>query len=92
MKWGNAKVVSIKEVNDTVEVTAELNLDDKDFKNTKKLNWLSVESPLVLVKLIEFDHLIKIKYIDEDTEFMDAINEKTKFETMAYGDPAMRNL
>ena len=40
--------------------------NDKDFKNTKKLNWVSNKTPLVKVDLVELDHLLKVKKVEEN--------------------------
>lgn len=40
MKWGNAVIASIEEQGDALLLKANLLEDDKDFKSTKKLNWL----------------------------------------------------
>ena len=42
---------------------------DKDFKSTKKLNWISAKTPFVKVNLIEYDHLLKVKKVDETMDF-----------------------
>ena len=48
MKWGNAKILSIVAKEDGLHLEAENLEDDKDFKSTKKLNWISEDSCLVL--------------------------------------------
>lgn len=53
MKWGNARIVKIVENTDgSLYLEGELMEEDKDFKSTKKINWLSEES--CLVKLFSF--------------------------------------
>ncbi len=48
MKWVNAKIVKIEQKADgSLYLEAEILEDDKDFKSTKKLNWISEESCLV---------------------------------------------
>jgi len=44
-------------------------LEDKDYKGTKKVNWLSKDSPLINVYLVEYDHLITVKKVDDDMDF-----------------------
>ena len=39
--------------------------DDKDFKETKKFTWLAKEGGLVDVELIEYDHLIRVKKVED---------------------------
>jgi len=63
----------------------------KILKQQKKINWLSEDCPLVEIHLVEFDHLLKVKKVEEDMKFEDCLNEKTRFETICYGDPLIRN-
>lgn len=43
MRWGNVKVLSVvkDETSGAVHLTAEELPDDKDYKGTKKMNWIS---------------------------------------------------
>lgn len=92
MRWGNAMIKSLSESEAGIQIEAELMLDDKDFKSTKKINWLSSDSPNCMIDLVEYDHLIKVKKIDEDVDFMSVINENTKYKTRAVADPAIKNI
>jgi len=47
MKWGNAVISSIEAKEDTILLKANLKEDDKDFKSTKKINWLAKTDTLV---------------------------------------------
>lgn len=47
MKWGNAIIASIEQQGDALLLKANLLEDDKDFKSTKKLNWLPKTDLLV---------------------------------------------
>jgi hypothetical protein len=49
--------------------------DDKDFKSTKKVNWISANSPTALINLVELDHLLKVKKVEENMDFEAALNE-----------------
>ena len=43
MKWGNFIIKKIeKQENESLVLIADYLAEDKDFKNTKKINWLSV--------------------------------------------------
>ena len=44
------------------------------------------------MRLIEYDHLIKAKKIEEDMDFNDVLNENTKFVTEALAEPFVKNL
>ena len=50
MKWGNAKIVKIlNNADGSLCLEAELMEEDKDFKSTKKINWVCEESCLVII-------------------------------------------
>lgn len=42
--------------------------------------------------MIEYDHLLKVKKVDEDMKFEDALNTQSKFDTLAYADPLIQTL
>ena len=101
MKWGNAVIDSIGTETSEVfkgqpvklKLTGRLTLEDKDFKKTKKLTWLSaVEELLSPLNLIEFDVLITKAKVEETDNFDELINHNSKFETKAFGSPDLRNL
>jgi len=41
---------------------------------------------------VEYDHLIKVKKIEEDMDITQAVNENSKFTTRAVADPMVREL
>jgi glutamyl-tRNA synthetase len=93
MKWGNAKITSIEpNAEGGLILKATLMEEDKDFKTTKKINWLPKCAHLTDVDLVEYDHLINAKKIDEDMDFMLVINEVSKYNTQAFADPNLKNL
>lgn len=73
-------------------ITAKLHLEG-DFKKTKwKLTWLARTNELVPLKLVDFDHLVTKKKLEEGDKFKDFVNPVTWIERSALGDPNMRNL
>jgi glutamyl-tRNA synthetase len=94
MKWGNIVLSKVEKSEDGNSITLEGKFDpeDKDFKSTKKLNWLAANSDLTKVEMIEFDHLISVKKIDENTDFDKAYNADSRFVTEALADPNVKNL
>ena len=72
---------------------AHLLPDDKDFKKTKKVNWIA-NSPQALYSLVlvEYDHIITKKKIEEADNVKDLVNEKSRIEYAAWGEGALRNL
>eukprot|EP00178_Gracilaria_changii_P013083 TRINITY_DN3685_c0_g1_i3.p1 TRINITY_DN3685_c0_g1~~TRINITY_DN3685_c0_g1_i3.p1 ORF type:complete len:542 (-),score=71.69 TRINITY_DN3685_c0_g1_i3:16-1641(-) len=93
MNWGNFKILT-KEVqaDGSYNMTGEYLPEDLDFKTTKKITWLADNTNLQIVNLIEYDHLIKTKKVEEDVKFEDVINVNSKFVSQAYADSGVRQL
>ncbi|KAF8661523.1 hypothetical protein HU200_056943 [Digitaria exilis] len=96
MDWGNAIIKEIKTENGVItELVGALHLEGS-VKSTKlKLTWLPDIEDLVLLSLVEFDYLITKKKLEEDEEITltsPILNPCTRRETLALGDPNMRNL
>lgn len=93
MDWGNAIVSAIHKDGDVVtSIDAQLNLDG-DFKKTeKKISWLANTDDKVLVKLIDFDHLITKDKIEEGENFEDYLTPQTEFASEAYADCNVKDL
>lgn len=80
MKWGNFKV--IKKDLEKKEFEVEYLPEDKDFKKTKKFTWLTANKEnLVNVNLIEYDHLITKRKVEENDNMADIANKNSKFIT-----------
>jgi len=92
MKWGNVVISSIESQGDALVLRANLKEDDKDFKSTKKINWLAKTNTLVKVNLVEYDHLLTVDKVDETTDFDSVINTQSRFVTEALADPGVKNL
>lgn len=99
MKWGNAIIHTISPTEESFEgiplkliLTGELLPEDKDFKNTKKLTWLSAVSGLHKLNILEFDVLINKSKIEENDDVMSLINVNSKFVTKALGSEGLKNL
>lgn len=67
-------------------------VEDKDFKNTKKFGWLSKESPLTPVYLVEYDHLINVKKVEDDMDFESIVNNNNKFITEALAEANIKTM
>jgi len=93
MNWGNFKILT-KEVqpDGSYNMTGEYLPEDLDFKTTKKITWLADNTNLQIVNLMEYDHLIKTKKIEEDVKFEDVVNVNSKFISQAYADSGIRQL
>ncbi|CAD8144692.1 unnamed protein product [Paramecium octaurelia] len=92
MKWGNVKITDKKEVDGQILLTGENLPDDKDFKTTNKYTWLAKDTPIVNVDLVEYDHLIKVKTIEEHHKFEDYYNTNSKYVTEAFADAGIKTL
>jgi len=44
------------------------------------------------VNLVEYDHLLTVDKVDENTDFNSVINTQSKFITEALADPGVKNL
>ena len=54
MKWGNVKILKIDQKADgSLYLEGEIMEEDKDFKSTKKINWVSEDSCLVFINDFE---------------------------------------
>ena len=88
MDWGNAIIRGrTKDSNGRViGLEGDLHLEG-DFKKTKKkLTWLSVDAPLVPLRLLDYGFLITKKKIEEDEKFEDFLATTTEFPTDAVAD------
>jgi glutamyl-tRNA synthetase len=93
MNWGNFLILTKDlQADGSYKMTGEYLPEDKDFKTTKKITWLADNTNLIVANLIEFDHLIKTKKVDEDANFADIVNVNSKFESKAYIDSNLRTL
>eukprot|EP00831_Metopus_contortus_P011461 TRINITY_DN1455_c0_g2_i3.p1 TRINITY_DN1455_c0_g2~~TRINITY_DN1455_c0_g2_i3.p1 ORF type:complete len:569 (-),score=108.22 TRINITY_DN1455_c0_g2_i3:40-1746(-) len=92
-RWMNCLITSIKEEDGQLVLTGKLLPDDKDFKSTKKVTWISYDPKLILnCRSIEFGHLITKPSLDEGDEVDDFINPNSKVETMLFGEIDMTKL
>lgn len=96
MDWGNAVVMNkILATDGTVSsVVVDLHLDG-DFKATKKkITWLAQSSdrPLVQVSLLDYDHLITKKKLEDGDNWEDFVTPKTEFREEALADANVLDL
>jgi hypothetical protein len=94
MKWGNC-TISNKEVDANGKITlhGDVNPDDKDFKGTKKLTWITVDKNTNFeVTLVEFDHIITKKKVEENDKVQDIVNRNSRIPYTAIAEGNMRSL
>lgn len=94
MDWGNAFIRKVErdQYGLVTLLQGELHLEGS-VKTTKlKLTWLPETTELVPLTLVNFEHLIVKKKLEEGEDFLSVLNDPTRFETSAVGDSNMRNL
>jgi len=93
MKWGNV-VITKKEINgEEMKLSGKVDPTDKDFKKTKKITWVCADpDTTVEVTLIEYDHLITKKKIEENDDVKQIVNPKSKIEYVAIAEGSLRNI
>jgi len=85
--WGNIIVDKIG----SDQVKAKLNLSNTNFKKTAKVTWISAMKDTVPCSLIELDHLLSKKELEDGDEIENCIREVTWTEsTNCVGEHAMR--
>lgn len=92
MGLGNVQIKSKSESDAGIVFEGEYLPDDKNFKNTQKITFLCKDTPNIQVNLIEIDHLIKVKKLEEEDSLDGVINDPSKFETLAWAEPAFGSL
>jgi len=85
MNWGNFLIKS-KEIqpDGSYKLTGLFLEDDKDWKKTRKYTWLAKDADLAKAELVEYDHLIKTKKVEEDVAIEDIVNVNSRFPRLCY--------
>lgn len=93
MNWGNV-LIKTKELqaDGSYQMTGQYLAEDKDFKKTNKITWLADGTNLLIADLVEYDHLIKQKKVEEDVDFETIVNINSKFVGQYYIDSNIRTL
>lgn len=88
INWGNILIKKIERENDVIKrVVAQLNLENKDYKNTLKITWLSISSDknhdvskvnLIPCYAVYFDHIISKSILGKDDDYKDFIAKNTR--------------
>ena len=97
MKWGNAIIRGVGPTGSapsSVEPSGELHLEG-DFKKTRKITWLAdipSRAPLIPLRLVDYDFLIRVPKLDEGDDFAAAVNPETMREDFAWGETSMATL
>ena len=81
INWGNLRISKINRDGDTVmSIDATTELDNKDFKKTTKVTWLSQhgDAPFVPTTCTFFDNIITKDVLEKDDDFKNFIGKDTK--------------
>lgn len=93
MKWGNLVVTKKVAEGNNFTLWGTLDENDKDYKKTKKVTWISSDPATTLeIKLVEYDHLINKAKIEEDDDIEKLVNKNSRHEMIAYAEGCVRNL
>lgn len=89
INWGNILIQKVEKENGVVKrVIAQLNLENKDYKNTLKITWLAVPSNkdddddskinLIPCYAVYFEHIIRKPVLGKDDDFKNFIAKDTR--------------
>ncbi|XP_048270036.1 bifunctional glutamate/proline--tRNA ligase isoform X2 [Bombus terrestris] len=102
INWGNILIKKIERENDVIKrVVAQLNLENKDYKNTLKITWLSIPSDknhdvskvnLIPCYAVYFDHIISKSILGKDDDYKDFIAKNTRTEIQMLGEVALKHV
>lgn len=94
MKWGNVTITSKATSDDgSLILRGTVDPEDKDFKKTKKITWVSSDPDTTFeVTLVEFDHIITKKKIEEADKVEDLVNRNSRIEYTAIAEGALRTI
>lgn len=93
MKWGNATITSSETIDGQLVLHGNVDPADKDFKKTKKLTWIAVDPNTNFeVTLVELDHLITKKKVEENEKVQDIVNKTSRIAYTAIAEGNMKSL
>lgn len=87
---GNVKIIKINknENNLITSIDAVLDLEDKNYKKTPKVTWLSKDN-VAKAKLVYYDHIITKSVLGKDEDFKTYVNKNAKSELDAFTEPEL---
>lgn len=91
MKYGVCTITEISADNRKATVTVDFK--DTNFKDPKKVHWLPNKKELLCtVNVIEYDHLLSVKKPDDEKDFTQVVNPKSKFVTEFLAEGVLKTL
>jgi hypothetical protein len=93
MKWGNVTITKKESDGDNFVLYGTVDEEDKDFKKTKKLTWMSANPETTIeITLVEYDHLIMKAKIEEADNIEELVNKNSKIQYKAIAEGCVRSL
>ncbi|OAD62174.1 Bifunctional glutamate/proline--tRNA ligase [Eufriesea mexicana] len=103
INWGNILIKKIEKKNGVItQIIAQLNLENKDYKNTLKITWLSVPSNkndddinktnLIPCYAVYFDHIISKPVLGKDADYKDFVAKHTRTEVQMLGEVGLKRV
>ena len=94
MKWGNAMVTKKEENKDgSISLWADLKTEDTDYKKTKKVTWIAIDNATNFeITLVELDHLITKKKVEENEKVQDIVNHNSYIAYSAIAEGCMKSV
>lgn len=94
MKWGNVTVTKKVQLDDgNFELTGTVDPEDKDFKKTKKITWVCADADTTVeVTLVEYDHIISKKKVEDTDDVKDIVNHNSRIEYTAIAEGSLRSI
>ncbi|XP_006022406.1 bifunctional glutamate/proline--tRNA ligase isoform X4 [Alligator sinensis] len=96
INWGNIIITKIHRNSNRkiVSIDAKLNLENKDYKKTAKITWLTntPSAPLIPSVCVNYEHLITKPVLGKDEDFKQYVNRNSKQEELMLGDPCLKEL
>ncbi|KYO43573.1 bifunctional glutamate/proline--tRNA ligase isoform X2 [Alligator mississippiensis] len=96
INWGNIIIAKIHRNPNRkiVSIDAKLNLENKDYKKTAKITWLTdtPSAPLIPSVCVNYEHLITKPVLGKDEDFKQYVNRHSKQEELMLGDPCLKEL
>lgn len=94
MKWGNVTISKKETADDGIVILHGLvDPEDKDFKKTKKITWVCADPDTTIeITLVEFDHLITKKKVEDTDDVKLLVNHNSRIEYSAIAEGSLRNI
>ncbi|KAK9303850.1 hypothetical protein QLX08_004581 [Tetragonisca angustula] len=103
INWGNILIKKIEKENNVIkQIIAQLNLENKDYKNTLKITWLSASSDkneddtnkvnLIPCYTVYFNHIICKPVLGKDDDYKDFVAKETRIEVQMLGEIALKRV